>query len=159
VLEGADEFVAVKNIALAKRLGNREGMLAHGAQPASPGDIEHDRTGVVEGLLSRQQARMLDDCARGCATGELRREDVVVERVGYAVGAKEGDVAVAQFRLEAMRFDLRREADRALEHVAERAVIDDMIVRELREPAAAGEVHARVADIEAKEPVSLDDRD
>ena len=57
---------------------------------------------------------VLDDGAGGGTLREAAAEIVVVEHVGDAVGAEEGDVAIGQFALETVRLDLRREADGAI---------------------------------------------
>ena len=67
-------------------------------------------------------------------------ERCVAQHIRDPVGAEEGDVAVAQLGLKAVRLDRWREADGALEDMGERAVIHDVIVRELRELATAGKI-------------------
>ena len=129
----------------------------HGAESASLCDINHHCTHVIELLLAGPLAGVLDEDARAGAVQELLGEFGGRNHIAHAVGAKNGEIAIRDVRLETVRLDLRAEADGAAKNVALIGV--HMVVRELFELSAARKIHARVADVQPVKTVAFEHGD
>src|ERR1019366_1667214 len=62
-----------------------------------------------------------------------------------------------QLLFKIMWLDFRRQADRAVEHMAHAGELADVVQRELRELSAARKINPRVAHVESVKVVAFDD--